>query len=113
MDEGQYLVGLPVGVAIGADGSVELTVYAEDLTSALRKDEDAPAEHVEAASRFLDAGTALSATHVVVDRTAHPPCNDPGCPQHGIAASNARQSAFYAANDRTIDARPDDEEEGW
>ena len=35
----------------------------------------------------------------------HPVCNDPGCHTHGIAASNARQSEFYATHDRTIDAR--------
>lgn len=26
-------------------------------------------------------------------------CSDMGCPDHGVAASNARQSAFYAAAD--------------
>ena len=31
----------------------------------------------------------------------HAPCADPDCRQHGIAASNARQSKFYAANPRT------------
>lgn len=38
--------------------------------------------------------------------------NDPNCPEHGIAASNARQSEFYARNDRTIDAGPDEEVDG-
>ena len=40
----------------------------------------------------------------------HEPCTDPACPQHGIAASNARQSEFYANNDRTIVAGPDEDE---
>lgn len=40
--------------------------------------------------------------------STHEPCADPACPQHGVAASNARQSEFYARNDRTIDARPDE-----
>lgn len=40
----------------------------------------------------------------------HEPCNDTACPQHGIAASNARQSEFYARNDRTVVAGPDEPE---
>jgi hypothetical protein len=41
----------------------------------------------------------------------HPPCNDPGCREHGIAASNRRQSEFYATHDRTVAARPDEDDE--
>lgn len=59
MAEGQYLVGLPVGVHIAEDGTVTLTVYAEDLVSAIAED-DATEEHRDAASRFLNAGTALT-----------------------------------------------------
>lgn len=29
------------------------------------------------------------------------PCTDPGCAEHGVAASNRRQSEFYADNPRT------------
>lgn len=32
--------------------------------------------------------------------TDHPPCADPTCREHGVAASNARTSAFYAEHPR-------------
>lgn len=38
----------------------------------------------------------------------HSVCDDPECRLHGIAASLARQSAFYAENDRTVVAGPDE-----
>lgn len=61
MAEGQYLVGLPVGVSIDADGEVTLTVYAEDLVEALGED-DATEEHRDAASSYLTrVGTAITA----------------------------------------------------
>lgn len=61
MAEGQYLVGLPVGVAIDTDGTVTLTLYAEDLGVALRED-DATDDHVTAAEAILAHGTALTVT---------------------------------------------------
>ena len=108
---GSYLVGLPVGVQVHADGSVSVVVYAEDLPSALAREEDAPADHVAAVEALLGAGTALPcspAAPVVVPAAEHPVCDDPACPQHGVAASNRRQSEFYAARDRTVDAGPDE-----
>jgi hypothetical protein len=115
MAEGQYLVGLPVGVSIDADGQVTLEVYAEDLVEAIAED-GATAEHRDVVSAFLAGGTAFrgirhltaAADAPAADPDDHPVCSDPGCRLHGIAASNRRQSEFYAANDRTVEARPDE-----
>ena len=52
--------------------------------------------------------TAAAADAPAADPDDHPVCSDPGCRLHGIAASNRRQSEFYAANDRTVEARPDE-----
>lgn len=65
MNEGEYLVGLPVGVAIDADGRVTLTVYAEDLGVALSED-DATPEHIAAAEALLANGTALNVVTTVL-----------------------------------------------
>jgi hypothetical protein len=72
IEEAQHLVGLPVGVHIHPDGSIEVTLYAEDLTAALAE-EGATPEQIDAASRFLDRGTALTATHPTA-QPQPPPC---------------------------------------
>jgi hypothetical protein len=78
VEEAQHLVGLPVGVHIHPDGSVEVTLYAEDLTAALAE-EGATDAQLAAASAFLDRGTALAATHyrAPIPSPAVCPCGAP------------------------------------
>lgn len=56
MDEGTYLVGLPVVVTIGEDGSVTFSVCPEDAGSAIHE-EDATPEHVAAVERAIATRT--------------------------------------------------------
>lgn len=59
-----YLVGLPVSINVHDDGTVTLTVHAEDIVEAVA-DDDNPEEGSDLAQQVADsatAGAALSAT---------------------------------------------------
>jgi hypothetical protein len=49
-----YTVGLPVSIAVAADGSVTYTVHAEDATEAIQNLDSDSTEHTEA-QRLADA----------------------------------------------------------
>lgn len=98
-------LGYPVTLARAADGTVEVTYTGDGYET-----------YDENTVYTGDLWCRDCCTQITEDVLAplvdedHDPadCSDPGCPAHGIAASNARQSDFYAANDRTVDARPDE-----